>query len=137
MSAANGPTVDISGSRLLHTGGVLSYANSQLAATTTTVSVTDTTISDGGFGVSAQGWGQAATAQAFVTRSTIVGTAYALDSEAISSGTSLVTVSNSSIAHNQNAFNVLGAFATVKSLGNNYIADNAGEQGVLTTIPLR
>jgi hypothetical protein len=137
VSAANGATVDISSSRLMHTGGVLSYANSQLSAVTTSVSVTDTTISDGSFGVSAQGWGAAATAQAFMTRSTIFGTAYALDSEAISSGTSLVTVSNSSITHNQNAFNVLGAAATLKSLGNNYIADNAGEQGALTPIPLR
>jgi hypothetical protein len=135
VSADTGTTVDISGSRILHTGGVSAYASSMLTAITTTVSVTDTTISDGPIGVSAFAQGLAATAQAFVTRSAIFSTTNGLQSQELSSGTPLITVSNSSVTHNQNAFYIQGG--TIKSLGNNYIADNASEQGTLTPIPLR
>jgi Right handed beta helix region len=137
--ATDGPTVDINRSRLLHTGGVYAFAEGIPSVgfrPTTSVSISDTTISDGPMGVSAQAGGFGGVAQAFVTRSTIFGTADALDSESPFDSTSLITVSNSSITHNQNAFNAVNS-GIVKSLGNNYIADNAAEQGSLTAIPLR
>jgi len=132
VSAEDGPTVDITGSRLLHTGGVLSYARG--LNSTTLVSVTDTTISDGGEGVSAQTGMVSGTARAFVTRSTIFGTTSGLFTIALG-GPALITVSNSSITGNQNAFSIQGG--AIQSLGNNYIADNGPETGTLTTIPLR
>jgi hypothetical protein len=140
VSAAIGPTVDITGSRLLHTGGVLANSNATGAGAptvTTSVSVTDTTISDGNTGVAAEALGPTAIAQAFVTRSTIVSTLYALEALSTSRGAALVTVSDSSITHNQSAFSAIGSPATVRSLGNNYIADNVLEQGMLTPTPLR
>ena len=127
--------VDITNSRMLHTEGVFAFATD--AGATSTISVTDSTISDGTEGVFASAGPQAATAQIFVTRSTIFGTTYALDSESMGSGTTLVTVANSTVAHNQQAFMITGTSATVKSLGNNYMADNTSETGTLTTAALR
>jgi hypothetical protein len=134
VSAQSGPTIDVANSHLLHTEGAFAFGTN--AGTTSTVSITDSTISDGTEGVFASTNVAGATAQIFVTRSTIFGTAHALDSESDAGGTTLITVSNSSITHNQQAFLIVGA-ATVKSLGNNYIADNVTETGVLTTVPLR
>ncbi|MGZ5033995.1 MAG: hypothetical protein ACXWAC_12420 [Usitatibacter sp.] len=134
VAAQSGPTIDVANSHLLHTEGAFAFGTN--AGTTSTVSITDSTISDGTEGVFASTNVAGATAQIFVTRSTIFGTTYALDSES-TSGTTLITVANSSVNHNQQAFFISGAGATVKSLGNNYIADNVTETGVLTTAALR
>lgn len=134
VAAQSGPTIDVANSHLLHTEGAFAFGTN--AGTTSTVSITDSTISDGTEGVFASTNVAGATAQIFVTRSTIFGTTYALDSES-TSGTTLITVANSSVNHNQQAFVISGAGATVKSLGNNYIADNVTETGVLTTAALR
>jgi hypothetical protein len=134
VAAWSGPAIDVTNSRMLHTEGAFAFAN--FPGTTSTISITDSTISDGTEGVFASAIATGATAQIFVTRSTIFGTTYALDSESNGSSTSLITVSNSSITHNQQAF-VAGPNAVVKSLGNNYIADNASETGTLTPAALR
>jgi hypothetical protein len=133
VEAQSGPTINVTNSHLLHTEGAFAFGSD--AGTTSTVSITDSTISDGTEGVFAS-VNAAATAQIFVTRSTIFGTTYALDSESIG-GTTLITVANSSVTHNQQAFIITGAGATVKSLGNNYIADNVSETGVLASAALR
>jgi hypothetical protein len=135
VASQNGPTIDVTNSQMLHTEGAFAWGTAN--GTKSTVSITDSTISDGTEGVFASAGNAAATAQVFVTRSTIFGTTYALDSESTGAGTTLITVSNSSVAHNQQAFFITGTGATVKSLGNNYMADNVSETGTLTTIALR
>jgi hypothetical protein len=135
VAAVGGPTIDVTNSHMLHTEGAFAFGMN--AGTTSTVSITDSTISDGNDGVFASATVRGATAQIFVTRSTIFGTTYALDSEGINGGTTLITVANSTVNHNQQAFYIVGAGATVKSLGNNYMADNVTETGVLTTAALR
>ncbi len=62
----------------------------------------------------------------------------ALDSEAFSSSAALVTVSGSTIAHNNRAWNIAGAGALIKSLGNNHIQDNTNAPiGTLTAAALQ
>ncbi len=78
-----------------------------------------------------------AIAKIFVTRSTIHGVVYALDSESNNGGQALVSVSSSMITNNNYGWILDGAGAVVESSGNNHIRANATNQGSLTAASLQ
>jgi hypothetical protein len=136
VASWNGPNINVTNARMQHTEGPFVFTTS--AGTTSTMSITDSTISDGAEGIFVSSVVAGGVAKAFITRSTIYGTTRALDSESSVAGAiTLITVSNSSVTKNQFGLYITGADASVKSLGNNYIADNAGDTGALTATPLR
>jgi len=113
-------------------------ASASFAGNTTVVSVTDVNISGGGFGVRAYSGAPGANASAYVTRSTIHATSEGLSSlSGPAFGTTLVTVSNSTVSGNAAGYYQSGGTSVVKSLGNNYIDDNGGNTGALTPAALR
>jgi Right handed beta helix region len=134
VAAWNGPTINVTNSRMHHTEGPFVFTTQ--AGITSTLSMSDSTISDGKEGVYVTVNTPGGIARAFLTRTTIYKTKYGLDVSASPGGSSLVTVSNSMITGNENAF-VIGPNGTVHSLGNNHIADNAAEVGALTPVPQR
>jgi hypothetical protein len=128
----DGATGDISTTKLLGNAlGVLAYG---LTATTTMVSVSDSIISEGTVGVYALTTIAGAVAKIFVTRCTIVGTRWALDSENPGGGSALVVVGNSMITNNYYGWYQSGAGTVIRSLGNNLISDNTTTVGSLTPL---
>ena len=116
-------------------GGVRVYGAS---ATTTTAHVTDSVISGGIDGIYVHAFIAGANARAFVARSTIVGTNYALQSLTPANvGSTLVTVSYSVITDNGSGWFVFGPNSVIKSLGNNHFQDNSSSNGSLTTTALQ
>ena len=122
--AQNGANVSISGTKMLRnqTGGVVAYG---FTATTTTAVVSDSIISGGANGVVAATAIAGATAQVFVTRSTIENANFALYSETAGVGSALVSVSNSMITKNDYAWYQEGTGSVIESSGNNHIRGNA------------
>ncbi len=119
---------------LANGGGVVAVSST---GATTTASVNDSIISginNGVFAVTALAGGFA---RVFVTRCTIEGVTDALSSTTQGSGSTLVTVSGSTITNNVNGWKQTGAGSEIKSLGNNHIQDNAGNTGTLTTVALQ
>ncbi len=108
-------------------------------ATTTTMSLSDSVVSGGTAQcVEARADLAGSVARVFVTRSTIDGCNQALVSSNSGVGSSLVTVSGSTIANNGRAWNVSGGGAVIKSLGNNHIQDNTNPPiGTLTSASLQ
>jgi hypothetical protein len=137
VRAGNGPTVSIMSSQFLTTGGVLGYSN--MAGATTTVNVTDSYMSDGFHGVFTPTYGAGAVARSFVTRTTLHNLMYPLTAQTSPSGagTATITVSDSASLGNYYAYWMDGAGATIRSLGNNSISDNAHSIGALTLQPLQ
>jgi len=105
-------------------------------ATTTIASVSDSVVSEGTWGVTAQASFGGATSKAFVTRSTIEATDFALRSSA-TAGTSLVTASYSMVTKNGFGWYQSGAGSVIKTLGNNHIEDNTSTSGSLTSAALQ
>ena len=116
-------------------GGVRVYGT---AAVTTAASITDSIISGGIDGVYVHTIIAGADARAFVARSTIVGTNYALQSLTPGSvGSTLITVSYGVITNNGFGWFITGPNSVIKSLGNNDFADNTSNTGSLTSTPLQ
>ncbi len=133
----DGPSASISGTQMLHNGngGVLAYATT---AATTTAAVSDSVIFVGAQGVYAYTNNAGAVAKIFVTRSTIHGVSFALDSGASSGlGSALISVSNSMITNNNFGWYQSGAGAVVESSGNNHIRGNTNTVGTLTNVGLQ
>ncbi len=134
----NGAAAEISGTQMLANanGAVLAQSSS---ATTTTASVTDSVISGGSSseGVFAYTTVTGAVARIFVTRCTIEGTSYPLDSETSGVGSASIAVSYSMITNNAYAWYQSGTGSVIRTLGNNHITDNAGSFGVLTATALQ
>ena len=133
----NGPSATISGTQMLQNGnGGVGAASA--TATTTTVAVSDSIISGGLEGVFAFTINNAAAvARIFVTRSTIHGVDFALDSLTNGFGSALVSVSNSMITNNLNGWYQSGTGSVVESSGNNHIRGNGGNFGTLTNVGLQ
>jgi hypothetical protein len=133
ISATSGPTVLISTSQFLNTVGI--YSSSPAASSSTLVVLSDSQIlGGGGEGLYASSTGSGAIARAACQRSTISGTAYALDSEGIGA---LVSAYGCSVTGNFHGI-YQTASGVVRSLGNNSIIDNYGsEVGSLTTTTTR
>jgi hypothetical protein len=136
LVAVNGPTVEITDSRMLGNagGGVQAFGGAD--GTVTVVNVTDSTISGGAEGVYAI-VNADAISSIMVTRSTIHDTGNALHAAGILAGHSMVVVTNSTVTNNATGVLQSGIVSVVKSLGNNYIGDNGGDVGSLTTAALR
>ncbi len=132
----NGPSATIAGTQMLQNGvgGVLAYGTT---ATTTTAAVSDSVISGGAEGVYAATNIAGAFAKIFVTRSTIHGVTYALDSETNNFGSTLVSVSNSMVTNNIYGWIQSGTGSVVESSGNNHIRGNGGNVGILTNVGLQ
>jgi hypothetical protein len=134
----NGASGEISGTQMLASGngGVYAYSTT---ATTTIASVNDSVISGGSEGVLAYTTIPGAVASIFVSRSTIESTYTALDSQTINPnpGSSLVTVSGSTITNNTNSYNQAGVGAVIESAGNNHIRGNTNTSGTLTIVGLQ
>jgi hypothetical protein len=131
ITASNGPTVNVIGSRFIGNGGV--DAQSSAAGQTTEVNVTDSAIASSGTGTgaAANASNSTATARVTLTRVTIADMSIGLSSRASNQGTAVVTVANSTVTgcslHGIQVF-----AAVINSLGNNYIGDNAADSGSLT-----
>ena len=133
----NGMTADIASTKMLYNGwyGVRVFTTS---AVNTKATVSDSVIA-GNFnasgGVSCNlGYGASGTASIFVTRSTIHNAYAALVADiGFGTGSTLITVSDSMIANNNNAWYQSGGGSVIRSMGNNHIADNFGSVGTLTT----
>ncbi len=138
LSLQNGASADIHGTKMLNNsmGGIQAYSGASL---NTTATVSDSLISGGTEGVYAYAPtdGNGAS-RIFVTRSTIQKTAFALDSEANGTGSSLIAASNSMIVNNYCSYYQGGTGSPIiRSLGNNHIADNTTSFGSLTTTLLQ
>jgi hypothetical protein len=131
----NGASGEISGTQMLANGNGVLVAST--TATTTIASVNDSVISGGSYGVYAYTGIAGADSRIFVTRSTIEGTSYALDSFTSGVGSSLVTVSGSTITNNNYAWNVNGAGSVIETAGNNHIRGNTNSGGTLTNVGLQ
>ena len=137
VNLLNGPSATISSTQMLQngSGGVLAFGST---ATTTTAAVSDSVISGGNEGVGAFTAIAGAVAKIFVTRSTIHGAAFALDSGTISGlGSALVSVSNSMVTNNAYGWYQNGTGSVVESLGNNHIRGNTSNTGTLTNVGLQ
>jgi hypothetical protein len=132
----NGAAAEISGTQMLAnaSGGVFAQSTT---ATTTTASVSDSVVSGGTEGVFAYTSIAGAVARIFVTRCTIEGVDYALDSETNGSGSASVAVSSSMITNNFYAWYQSGAGSIIRTLGNNHITDNTTSLGSLTPTALQ
>ena len=109
--ARDGANVSVSGAKMLgNFGGVIAY---RTTANETTALVSDSIISGGQYGVYAYTNIAGASAQVFVTRSTIENVNYALVSETD------------------------GAGSVIESLGNNHIRGNSTNFGALTPVGLQ
>jgi hypothetical protein len=129
----DGASGEVSGTQMLaNYGGVRAYSDT---ATTTMASVNDSVISGGFFGVSTYAAG--GNAKVFVTRSTIESTTYALESSASDVGSSLVTVSGSTITNNTFAWYQANIGSVIESAGNNHIRGNTNSGGTLTPVGLQ
>ena len=134
--AANGPVVEVTQTRMFGNtnGGVHSTGTNP--GTTTVVDVSDCTISGGINGVTAATTVDAV-ANVMVTRSTIHDTGTGLNATSADVGHPMVVVTNSTVTNNGSGFVQSGTGSVVKSLGNNYIGDNGGDSGSLTSSVLR
>jgi hypothetical protein len=114
-------------------GGVAAQGTN---ASSTRAYLTDSVISRGTQGVLANTVHADAVAIVAVTRCTIVDSlAIALRSQS-TAGTSAITVSGSMISTENAAWDVTGAGAVIRTLGNNHISDIGGvNTGVLTPLP--
>ncbi len=132
----DGPSATISGTQMQQnaSGGVIAYG---ATATTTTAAVSDSVISGGTYGVFALTQIAGATANIFVTRSTIHGVNNALDSSTNDLGSALVSVSNSMVTNNLSGWYQFGTGSVVESAGNNHIRGNTGNVGTLTNVGLQ
>jgi hypothetical protein len=134
----NGATAEISRTQMLgnDSGGVFAYGSS---ASFTMATVSDSVISHGTSGVFSYTDVAEAVARIVVTRSTIVGTEYALRSDNYNAfiGITSVAVSSSTITNNSYAWLKAGSNSVIKSLGNNHITDNSTNAGVLTQVALQ
>jgi hypothetical protein len=136
VSAENGAKVSISGTKMLGSGIIGVFVQSNLATTSTAV-VSDSIISGGSYGVVAYATIAGGNSRIFVTRCTIEATGNAVESNA-SVGSALITVSGSMITNNTLAWSQLGTTSAIKSLGNNHVQDNASTlSGVLTPASLQ
>jgi hypothetical protein len=135
--AQNGMTVSIAGTKMLGNdmGGVL--ANGLAASTTTTAIVSDSVIVGGSEGIFAYAAVAGAVAKVFVTRCTVEGTFYGLDSETGGAGSALVSVGASMITNNNSAWYQSGTGSVIESSGNNQMRGNVGSTGVLTPAGLQ
>jgi hypothetical protein len=130
-----GAHAEISGTRMLGngSGGVAALGSS--AGQTTVAVVSDCIISGGQVGVLANTPVATGAASVTVTRSTIEGTIYALDSETSGAGSSLVAVSASTIVRNDYAWYLNGAGSAIQSPGTNHVSDNRlAPVGTVTSI---
>jgi hypothetical protein len=135
VSAQEGARVDISGAKMLaNDASVLSQSST---ANTTTVIVSDSIISGSFQGVYAVALIAGGSARVFVTRCTIEGNTDGLHSSTTGVGSAVVTVSQSMITNNTNAWSQSGTGSVIKSLGNNHIQDNIGSFGTLTPVALQ
>jgi len=134
--AANGPVVEVTQSRMFGNtnGGVHSTGTNP--GTTTVVDVSDCTISGGINGVTAATTVDAV-ANVMVTRSTIHDTGTGLNATSADIGHPMVVITNSTVTNNATGFLQSGTGSVVKSLGNNYIGDNGGDSGSLTSLAQR
>lgn len=62
---------------------------------------------------------------------------FALDSETVGAGSSLVTVSGSMVTNNGSGWYQSGANSVVRTLGNNHLTDNGTSVGALTPAALQ
>jgi hypothetical protein len=131
----DGSSGEISGTQMLaNSDGVLAYGTS---ATTTKASVNDSVISGGNQGVSAFTMIAGAISRIFVTRSTIESTTIALESNATDGGSTLITVSGSSITNNNYAWSQQGAGSVIETAGNNHIRGNTNSGETPTNVGLQ
>ena len=134
--AQNGARVMISGTRMLgNFGGVTARSDT---ATTTTAAISDSIVS-GSADAAAYALAQAAGASAriVVTRCTMEGNAYGVDSEVGVGGSTLVSVGGSTITHNVYGWYRAGTGSVIETYGNNEFRNNADSFGTLTNVVLQ
>jgi hypothetical protein len=136
VSLSNGAYGEIASTQMLENGygGVVAYGNT---ATTTTAIVSDSIVSGGTEGVYVSAQSASAVARAFVTRCTIAGTTWGLDSETAGVGSAVISVSSTMSVSNFYGYYLSGGGSVIKSLGNNHITDNTSNAGVLTATLLQ
>jgi hypothetical protein len=131
----NGASGEISGTQMLaNFGGVVAYG---ATSTTTVATVSDSVISGAYEGVLAYTGIAGATVRIFVTRSTIEGASYALDSQSNGVGSTLVTVSGSTITNNNYAWAQGNIGSVIESAANNLMRGNSFTLGSLTLVGLQ
>jgi hypothetical protein len=115
--------------------GVL--AHGLLGGNTVTIGVTDSTISGSQQGVHANGELNSTTLKILLTRTTVEHSGFALNAATSGQGTSMISLSESTIRGNSWSYVTSDPNASIKSFGNNYIGDNGADGTGLTTTTLR
>jgi hypothetical protein len=137
ISASLSSTVNVMESRMIGNslGGVSAFAGGSAVVE---ANITDSTIAGSGVGngATADSVSSTASARVTLTRVTIADMANGIDSLGSNQGIALVTVANSTVT-GCTGNGILVAGGVIKSLGNNYIGDNATDTGSLTSTPLR
>jgi hypothetical protein len=139
IAVGGGSTLDVTRSALIGNNGAGVMAESA-SNSTTTVSVTDSTVSGNGPGTSGTGiYASSNAAQAkvnvYVTRSAIARNGIGLLAVSATGSAASIAISNSIVSGNDAGFMHYGAgTTTIKTLGNNHIADNGANTGALTPL---
>jgi hypothetical protein len=129
---AGNMNVSISDSKVIgNTYGLFAFGS----GSGTTLSVSDSVASGNATGIIA--FALASVVRVSVTRSSVDGSGVGLNSLS-SGGTASITLSGSALTGNVKAWDISGASATIATMGNNHVADNASAStGALTPAGLQ
>jgi hypothetical protein len=133
IALQGGATTDISGSKFLGniSNGILAQST---ASTTTTATISDTVVTGGGIGIEAFS-GTSGNSRINMVRSTVTNTTEGIVASG-TAGTASVTLSDSMVTGNTTGY-FQSTVGTLRSLGNNIIADNGTPTGTLTPLALQ
>jgi hypothetical protein len=126
------------GSRFVdNDGGVIAWSVNP--GEVTSASVSDCFIAGGTYGVRSHASANTSTARASVARSTVQGTVYALNASVLPGAglTSVISVGETTSAHNVNGWYISGTGASIRSYGNNQFSENTTSSGALTQAALQ
>jgi hypothetical protein len=110
--------------------GILVFA---YTAGVTAVNVSDSIISGGADGVFALATAAGAASKAFITRCTISGAGWGIESQISGAGSALIVIGSSMITNNYYGW-YQHPGATIESLGNNLFRENTTNVGSLTPV---
>ena len=136
--AENLASIDIAGSKIVGNSSHGVFVNA-LVAGGTTVTISDTILSDNMVGARALASASGAVGRIYANRVTAAkNTTVGLASEATGSGVAILSVGNSLVDKNATGILQSGTSASVRSLGDNYVADNGTDvTGTLTALAPR
>jgi Periplasmic copper-binding protein (NosD) len=138
----NGINIEGGGSTLVSrstllglSGGKGIYIHQTVSQNGPTATIADSTVSGSYLGIQASSDGASSVVRVSIMRSTITKSGYGIVADAISTGYSLVTVSQSLITENVFGFVKDGTNATIKTLGNNTVDSNGtNADGAITSL---